>query len=281
MKNFIYYLVFILLLSCKNDKDKVQPSPDLFAGQQAPFGNIGVDVKLNKVLYNGELIKEFFYDNSYLTEWKGYVTFDKVILSSTGIFKRNGKILSLYEVTIADEIIEEYQYVSEKMKKRNTLTFDLPTSYSTRDVVEEYFTYPRTYSKKFLFDKDGYIIEEDASNATEGGYVINYVRNSQKNISDSWRKSSDNSGNNMAVKYKYDNNPNPFFKLGVDWYGEVSYYALSPNNIVEEAYLDEDNRIHITSYTYEYLSNGYPQKVTVVKSVNGIQTEPYQMEFFY
>ena len=281
MRKILYLFTMLAIASCKKDDVEIQLDLAKIEKQQAPFGTSIVNTKLHKVLYNGQLIQEYFYDDWYLSGWKTYVTFDKPILAGTGTFTRENKMLTSFGIDIADEIIAEFQYVSEKMKKRNVLTFETPKTDSTRNVYEEYFVSPRTYSRKFLFNNEGYIIEEDASKATEYGYITRYIRNAQNNVSDSWRRHTSGIDEATAVQYKYDNHPNPFFKMGIDRHGELSIHMLSPNNITREAFIDSEGRAHIYTYTYEYLANWYPKRVTISKSVNGSEPKPYQLDFIY
>jgi len=107
-----------------------------------------------------------------------------------------------------------------------------------------------------------------------------YQRNEQQNVSKTWTNQPGSVGTS-SIEYEYDNHPNPFFKLGMDAYGEISILSLSRNNPSKGTNFKDGKVISNTFYNYEYLPNGYPKKLTVsVESVN-FPPYTYAMDFIY
>jgi hypothetical protein len=278
MNNLVYLFLVLIIFSCRVNSPDPTPNAAVLAKHQARFGTSKTDVQLQKILYNGRLFNEYFCTNGYATECKSYLNIAKPTHYATQSFSRiDGKIKS-FGIIMAS-FSGEAQTVGE-LRPRNFLEFKTPLKDSVREVVEEYFYYPRVLSRKFLFNKGGFITQESlvAPTRTSESYTIVYTRNIDNNISGSLRTTADGS---LAYTYKYDNHQNPFFKIGVDRSGEISVHSLSGNNITEISSKDQEGRVHIETYTYEYLTNGYPSKVTVSQTTNGSPSEPYILEFIY
>lgn len=280
MKNACYFLFFLILISCKSHTPDALPDQAVLARHQAPFGLNPVEVKLQKAFYNGRLVSEFFYIGDIFSGSKGYATFETPMQCAESSFKRKGSFAESYETKMA-WVSGENKTVSKDMNPRYTMVFKTPKTESMREVSEEWFSSRRIFLKKFHFNNTGFIVEEDASNATEDGYISTFTRNSANNISSSLRKRTSSSTDEMRVEYEYDNHPNPFFKLGIDWQCEFSIRGLSPNNITSETYTDDEGRNHLTTYTYLYLPNGYPSRITIEHKLIGGEGIPFVIDLEY
>lgn len=280
MKNAFYFLAFLALISCKSPSPEALPDQLVLAKQQAPFGLNWVGVKLQKAFYNGRLVSEFFYNGDIFSGYKGYVTFETPVQCAESLFKRNGSFAESYETKMA-WVSGENKTVSKDMNPRYTIKFITPKTDSVREVSEEWFASPRIYIKKFHFNDAGFLMKEDAFSATENGYTSTYMRNLSNNISSSLRKNTSSPPLEMRVEYQYDNHPNPFFQMGVDWRCEFSILALSPNNITSETYTDDEGRNHLTTYTYAYLPNGYPSRITIEHKLVGGEGVPFVIDLKY
>jgi hypothetical protein len=284
MKILLLSLSFVLLLaSCNSDEPNPKPMPDpsVLAKHQAPFGSQPVDIKLKKLMFNGRLIAEYTYDGDLLSEQKKYLTFTVPGHYQTGSFKRNGGLTESYEVISADWVGES-EYVSDVFKPTYALNFKTPLSDTLVSVTEENLTFLDTYYRIYVFDKEGFIKREEFSEGpgnSGSNFKVFYQRDAQHNILKSDIRYTSQPDIPAEVTYEYDNHPNPFFKLGIDRSGQLSTHSLSPNNIVKETIIPYNAPTYSIHYTYEYLPNGYPSKVTV-KSESS--TSPaYTIEFVY
>jgi hypothetical protein len=279
MKNIAWFLITLILLSCKKEKE-TNPDLSFLTRQQAPFGSTGVDVKLQKVAYNGRLLVEYTYDGNYLSQEKRYVTFAVPAHFGTGSFKRNEGVPESYDMVSAD-VSPEGGWVSPDFKPFYNLKFVAPTNDSVRNVIEEFFPDPYISLNDYFFDKDGYIKKHLVTR--KGGQQITYhevyKRDTGHNITERSGTLYDPSGSNAPVRFEYDDHPNPFFKLGLDWQGQMSVNAFSPNNIVREIRTAPGGSTFHVNYKYEYLPNGYPSKVTVQSDMPS--APGYTLEFFY
>jgi len=284
MKNFFYLAVLMAAISCNSNAK--EPDPLVQASKyKSHFGSDTVDVKLRKVTYNGTLLMEYKYANGYLTEFKKYVAFSQPRYFSTGLFTRNAGVPVKFDLNVA-QIIPETEFVSEKQDPRSTIQYSTVKTDSTWELTEQNFQKPATFKKNYLFNKDGFVTKQTVTHSGGENYVVTYVRNPENNVSKTWKNKLSETTQSEKVDFVYDNKSNPFFKLGVDWQGEFSNYAISPNNPVQETIYNEQNRGVKSTYTYEYLPNGYPKKVTIVRgfiNVDGIeeQTTPVVLEFEY
>lgn len=89
-------------------------------------------------------------------------------------------------------------------------------------------------SEEFVYE-GGNVAERYESNAFIGDEVVQY-------------------------RYKYDNNPNPFYRnmALLIWKGSWSKF-LSQNNVVQESYESDD---YTTTFQYEYNDQGWPTNMT-------------------
>ncbi|TLV02944.1 hypothetical protein [Dyadobacter luticola] len=279
MKKFYFLLLLAGFISCKKDKET---APDLsyLERQQAPFGSRGADVKLQKLLYNNRLLAEYVYEGNYLSQELRYAAFEKPAHFGTGSFTRNAGIPTTYKV-ISASVSPEGGSVSPDFKPFYNLTFEAPANDSVRKLTEEYFTYPQLYNRIYFFDDNGYIIKQvmTAKNAPGTDYSATYTRDAQHNVIESASTIYDQNGMTGIIKYEYDNHPNPFFHLGIDWQGQMSVNSFSPNNIVRETRVATNGSAYHVDYTYEYLPNGYPSKVTVKSDSAGGTV--YTLNFVY
>jgi hypothetical protein len=270
MKNILYLVLLFVAISCSSNAE--EPDPIIAYKYQSPFGADTVDVKLKKVTRNGMLLIEYSYTNGYLSGFKKYVAFSKPRFYSTGVFTRNAGVPVKFDIAVAD-FSPETEFVSDDQKPRSTFQFNAAKTDSTREISQQEFFTPGTFNRSFLFNQAGFITQQSVSPSKGDEYVTTYVRNQENNVAQTWRLKK--SGNIKTDKsdYLYDTNPNPFFKLGIDWEGDFSNYAISPNNISNETIYNADNRGVKSTYEYEYLPNGYPKKITIKRSFININGE--------
>lgn len=282
MKKVLALLFLLCLASCNDDKDKPAPFPDpaVLAKQQAPFGTSAVDVKLTKLLFNGKLFAEYFYEGDLLREQKKYLLFNVPGHYQTGSFKRNSGKLESYDVESA-EWIAESQYVSDVFKPSYSIRFDAPVFDTLRTVTEENLVFLSNYTRTYIFDKQGFVKREVFLERSYGSNDITttYKRNEQHNVVASTVLYAAQPSVANRIEYEYDSHPNPFFKLGIDRSGQLAAHSLSPNNIVKETIIDAAGPVYFIEYQYEYGANGYPSKVKVES--NSLGFIPYTMEFSY
>lgn len=262
MKNFFYLAVLLAAISCNSNA--TEPDPVVAIEHQAPFGTDTVGVKLKSVTFNGKLLIEYAYSKGYLSGYKKYVAFSKPRFFQTGIFTRNGSVPQKAEVLVA-QITPETEFVSEKQDPRITLQYAPAKADSIREVTEQNFLTSSTVNKVYKFNNAGFIVEEVASPSNGDGYVVTYVRNGENNVSQTYRVVKSQSAKTNKVEFTYDTKPNPFFDLGIDWEGNFTNYAVSPNNPLIETVYNVNNRGVKSTYVYEYLPNGYPKKITITR----------------
>ncbi|NIJ54157.1 hypothetical protein [Dyadobacter arcticus] len=279
MKKLLYLFAVISFLACKNEKD-ADPDLSFLDKQQAPFGRVSVDVKLRKLLYNGRLLAEYIYEGDYFSQEKRYATFAVPAHYGTGSFKRNAGIPESFEMVSAF-VSPEGGWVSTDFKPTYNLKFSPAANDSVRNIVEEYFTYPQISYKDYTFDGNGFVIRESQTkkSAPQINYHAVFSRDAQHNIRESLGTIYDQNGKSGLVKFDYDDHPNPFFKMGIDWQGQMSVSAFSPNNIVRETRIGPDGVPFHINYTYEYFANGYPEKVSVKADLP--LSQAYTIEFIY
>lgn len=274
MKRLLYVFAILFLVSCDKKKDPEPAGENALDRQQAPFGKSEVAVELKKVLFNSILEAEYQYEGKFLTEERRFGSSSGTDLSQRVLFKRSeGRIQTV-------EILTKSQ--GDSLEPSFLVTYEKPINDSLRHVTRKDLRNGDVSTRIYAFDNKGFITRQEvwASLSESQGTNVYYVRNEQNNVAKSWsKKPSEAKGND--VEYKYDDHPNPFFKMGLDSYGEISIRSLSPNNPVQEIYYAGSKVISNTYYTYEYLPNGYPAKVTVrVESVN-FPPYTYNIEFGY
>lgn len=274
MKRLLYVFAFLFFVSCDNSEDPDPAGENALDRQQAPFGNSEVPVELKKVLFNGILEAEYQYEGKFLTEERRFGSSSGADLSQRVLFKRSeGKIQTVQIMTKSQ---------GDSLEPSFLVTYENPINDSLRHVTRKDLRNTDVSTRIYAFNNKGFITRQEiwaTLSATQSTNVY-YVRDEQNNVAKSWMKNpSEAKGND--VEYKYDNHPNPFFKMGLDSYGEISIRSLSPNNPVQEIYYAGSKVTSNTYYTYEYLPNGYPSKVTVrVESVN-FPPYTYNIEFGY
>lgn len=283
MKNFFYLAVLLAAISCNSNAN--EPDPMAAIQYQSPFGADTVDVKLKTVAVNGKLQMEYSYSKGYLSGFKKYIAFSKPRFFQTGIFTRNGSEPQKAEILVA-QIIPETEFVSEKQDPRNTIQYAPAKTDSTREVTEQDFFTSTTTNKIYKFDKKGFVVQQVATPSTGDGYVVSFVRNGENNVSQTYKVLKSQSAQKDKVEFTYDTYPNPFFDLGIDWEGNFSNYAISPNNPLQEVIYNTDNKGVKSTYAYEYLSNGYPKKITITRgfiNVDGVEetTTPIVLDLEY
>ena len=261
MKYIYCLLFFVSLISCKKESE---PAPSIISKRQAPFGDNIVDVKIAKVLFNGNMTSEFLYQNGYLSEYRAYINTKDTPPALKGTFIRTSGKLESYEILRANIITFESQYISKEMTKLYTMQFNAPETDTVQKISETWFYQPKVAVKKFVYNQSGFIVQE---RYTEG--------------STSQLKAFETEKSNQT-EYKYDTNPNPFFKIGVDRGGMFSVQSYSPNNIIEEGRIVNNTYRVSNTYDYTYLPNGYPEKVTVkAYDASGSVYESYVLDFVY
>jgi hypothetical protein len=281
MKKLFCLFAILSLLSCDREEKPVPsgPNPDLISQQQAPFGSMGVDIKLQKVLYNGRLASEYIYEGDYLSQGKKYAFIKPVLWAVRSYYREAGLVKS--SSLIAADISPEAGTVSKDFNPRHNVTFITPWNDSTRTLSMENLPVSQTYSNVYTFDKDGFVVKETTIllGRNEAEYTYSYTRNAKHNITESRQISYQNTDKPYVVRYGYDDHPNPFFNLGVDWQDQLSINSYSPNNIIRETHIDTNGEEYHIDYTYEYYGNGYPKKVTIAKDIP--LSTPYILEFLY
>ncbi|MCF0053581.1 hypothetical protein LXM25_26145 [Dyadobacter sp. LJ53] len=274
MRRLLYVFAILFFISCDKDKNPDPAGENALDKQQAPFGKSEVEVELKKVLFNGILEAEYSYEGKMLAEELRFSSSSASVPSQRMVFKRaEGKIQTV-------EIMTKSQ--GDSLEPSYLVTYEQPINDSLRYVTRKDLRNTSVSTRIYAFDNKGYITRQEVwadLKATESTNVY-YVRNEQNNVAKSWtKKPSEAKGND--VEYMYDNHPNPFFKMGLDSYGEITIRSLSPNNPVREIYYAGSKVTSNIYYTYDYLPNGYPSKVTVrVESVN-FPPYSYNIEFGY
>ncbi|MCE7063907.1 hypothetical protein [Dyadobacter sp. CY326] len=279
MKKLICFVTMLVVFAC-DKTDEPDPKPAEEVKQQAPFEGGEVDVKINKVLFNGLLEAEYLYDGNLLAEERRFVAAPSPMFSQTGVFKRSNGVLQNYEVKLR-ALTPAGQNPADTLKPYFSLNYAPVISDSLREVTREDLQSGAKTLRIYAFDKTGYITRQELwnENKTEKT-TFAYTRNDQHNV----LKSSTNKQTSTIkdeTQYLYDDHPNPFFKLGRDAYGEISIRSLSPNNPVKETRSLDNVVISNTNYTYEYLPNGYPKKVTVRVESTSFPPYSYTMDFIY
>ena len=283
MKNIFYLILLFASISCSSKAE--EPDPVVVNKYQSPFGVDTVDVKLKKVTRNGRLLIEYAYSKGYMSSFKKYVAFSKPKFFSTGVFTRNAGVPVKFDIAVAD-IIPETEFVSDDQKPRISFQFNTAKTDSTREIAEQNFFTSVTLNRNYLFNKAGFITQQNVSSSADDSYVVTYVRNSENNVSQTWSVKKSQTVKTDKSDFQYDTNHNPFFKLGIDWEGDFSNYAISPNNIVKETIYNANDRGVKSTYAYEYLPNGYPKKITITRgfiNANGEDdtTTPIVLELEY
>jgi len=280
MKKLIYCFILLTVISC-HDRSEVTPDLSILAKQQAPFGTEIVPVKLHKIVSDTQTIGEFIYTDGFLSEHKKYLKFFGYQAQWAATFFRRSDSYLVSHDKFQAAYSPEGRSVGE-MKARSTMNYVSPATDSTREVVEKLISEPGTINRKYLFNKKGFIVKEDftQSNASAYNYATTYIRNAQNNNVLSSTYTPLNSAEANITVYEYDNHPNPFFHLGIDWNGENSVNSFSPNNITKKTIRFENGESRVTTYEYEYLPNGYPGKIDI-KEVGSVNTTPYILKFVY
>ncbi len=283
MKNIFYLVLLFAAISCSSKAEEPDPLPPI--KYQSHFGVDTVDVKLKKVSRNGMLLIEYSYNKGYLSGFKKYVAFSKPRFFSTGVFTRNGGVPAKFDIAVA-EFIPETEFVSDDQKARSAFQFNAAKTDSTREVSEQNLQTSATFNRSYLFNKSGFITQQSVSPSTGDSYVVTYVRNSENNVSQTWSIKKSQAAKTDKSDYQYDTSKNPFFMLGIDWEGDFSNYAISPNNILKETIYNANDRGVKSTYAYEYLSNGYPKKITITRgfiNINGEEetTTPVVLDLEY
>lgn len=283
MKKLIYPVLFFFAVSCNRENSPTpNAAPDIskLANQQAPFGAAASDVKLRKVSQDGRLSVEYIYDGDLLGAEKRYdVTY--IALYQKGTFTRVNNLPESY--VVASAYHDSQTDSSTTYKPFYSLSYAAPKNDSVRQVRYERYDGTEVHNNIYTFDKEGYITKQEiwTNLAANTADLVTYARDSQHNVTKTKILTVNDPNPESWVEYTYDNHPNPFFKIGRDWGGDISVRSLSPHNLTRETY---KNGIGVTSniyYTYEYLPNGYPKKVTIrVESVN-YSPWSYSIDFIY
>lgn len=283
MKNIFYLVLLFAAISCSSKAE--EPDPIVAYKYQSPFGLDTVDVKLKKVTRNGKLLIEYAYSKGYLSSFKKYVAFSTPKFFSTGVFTRNAGVPVKFDIAVA-AFIQETEFVSDDQKLSRSFQFNAAKTDSTREVSQQELSSSGTFNRSYLFNQPGFIIQESVSPSTGDSYVTTYIRNQENNVSETWRIKKSQSKKTDKYDYQYDTHPNPFFKLGIDWEGDFSNYAISPNNISKETIYNANDRGVNSIFVYEYLPNGYPKKITISRgfiNINGVEemTSPVVLDLEY
>jgi hypothetical protein len=280
MKKFSCILIVFSFLACDRNDAEPGANPEVIAKHQAPFGVSAVDVKLKKVYLNEGIAAEYFYEGDQLIEFKGYSPGGNHQLYLNATITRNGKMPDHYAMKVA-EIVWPGGMVFYPPQLVYTMNFMKAIQDSVRyvSITSNRPSGSGAASVVYRFDKSGYLLQSDRGADIPAGYTVVYERDANHNIPESYGTTFSKVEKSPSTKYAYDNQPNPFFKLGIDLEGGFSVKSLSVNNIVREEIQDTD-RPYVLNYAYEYLPNGYPSKVTVTSMPESmVLTRVYMFEY--
>lgn len=274
-----YIFIAFLISSCSSKQSDPGPDTSVLAGHQAPFGTDTVPVKIRKILSDNQLVGEFLYVDGYVSEHKRYLkNYTKQTQYSAAVFKRRNGFPLSYEVKVAD-YVPETQFISSNFLTRNILLFETPANNSTHEVSEDWPQLYNQFLRKFLFDRQGLIVQQDVTvqNSNNNRYITTYIRDAAGNVTSSFNTKVSDSGKTNRREYEYDNRNSPFFKMGIDWQGDVSAHTFGRNNITRETIYNDNGGSSVITYKYTYLANGYPDKV-IITTDNGT---PENLVFSY
>lgn len=276
--------VSIILVSlCLTACDKNYPDFDLskIGQQQQPFGIDSVDIKINEVQSDGQIITRFEYSKGLFAGCRKYLKYYG-FPAEYGIytlFRKKGLPVR-YEKKTAD-FDPDILWISDELRTRSITTYE-PTSDSTWRIFDRHLVDNQQITRTFSFGPGGLLNSEHVivKYPEVTWYNLHYQRDRGGNIISSW-KESQASPKSDVTDYEYDNNPNPFFKLGVDFAGDESIISKSPNNIIREVIHGTDGQDKVVSYTYRYNARGYPVQV-LRKSKEPASNEQVDIyDFFY
>ncbi|WP_080054353.1 hypothetical protein [Spirosoma aerolatum] len=255
--------------------------------RQFPYTNANqhnTALRLTRVLYNGRPIRNYLYsDQGRLAERTDYYT------DGTHIYKK---------FTYSYEAGKPTKIVSEINKEVNTLTSyprnnDLRPSTVTT-LADSAGWIQKTTAIEFLdgYQKPGTTVSRLGFSTT--GLLIWDEKTDQKGILSQYTLyRRDESGNVIlrrmgllnnrweAVRYNYDQNPNPFRTTGdiqpLD-FGDLNGLDLvAVNNIVTATSTNSEGSRIQWQYVYTYRSDGYPSRVAIYRDERQVST----VEFVY
>ena len=131
------------------------------------------------------------------------------------------------------------------------------------------------YTRTFYLNSDG-LLEKETYDEEVYSYVRNYLYDNENIVKwiweSTWIDGEDIGEENSIREYKYDNNKSPMYNCKTPKWFLIWNFSImgSQNNVIEEK--------TITTYEYEYDSEGFPTKRTQIN--NGVLTE-YVTEYRY
>ena len=267
MKKPIYLLlIFALFGGCQpktsqpipvaSTQPELLPVPAFGANHQAPFGYDTVKVKLREITLDGRLASRFQYKVGYLSELVRYVTYNNVKPWATVAYERNNGVPGSFEARTSTAT-PDGTTLPNLPTKGVFGKYVRPDNDATREIYQPYGA-----TSIYSMNAKGFVTKVFQPAGSLG--TTTYDRDGSNNVGESTSEYLSNPFPSKKKQYEYDNHPNPFHDLGIDHFGGISQYSLSPNNVVEEKgdklYNYGAEPIDAIIHEYEYLPNGYPKK---------------------
>lgn len=270
MKKLIcFLLIFVIFAGCQSrtsqpipiatTQSELLPAPPFGADHQAPFGYDTVKVKLREIIIDGKLASRFHYKNGYLSELVRYVTYNDVKPWATIAYQRNNGVPGSFEARTSTATPDGIT-LPDLPVKGVFGKYVRPDNDATREIYQ-----PHGTTSIYSLNAKGFVTKIFQPTGSLG--TTTYDRDVSNNVRESSSEYLSNPFPSKRKQYEYDNHPNPFHHLGIDHFGGISQYSLSPNNVVEEKgdklYNYGAEPIDAVIHEYEYLPNGYPEKDNV------------------
>ena len=134
------------------------------------------------------------------------------------------------------------------------------------------------YTRTIYLNSDG-LLEKEIYEEEVYSYIRNYLYDNGNLVKwiweSAWIEGEDKGEENSIREFKYDNNKSPMYHCKTPKWFLIWNFSImgSQNNVTEEKYSET-----ITTYEYEYDSEGFPTKRTQIN--NGVVTE-YVTEYRY
>ncbi|GAB4034141.1 hypothetical protein [Spirosoma gilvum] len=285
-----------MTMSARSSADPLVP--DSIAAYRPTFGNAstvrqfpysatnqpGIGIRLTKVLYNGRPIRTYAYnEQGRLTDRTDYYTDGTHIYKTFSYTYQAGK-----PVNIVSQLNKEansttsYPRNNELRPSTQTTLTDSAGWIRKTTTVEflDGYQKPGTSISRLGFSPAGTLIWEEKLD-TKGAvnqYTL-YHRNESGNVA--LRRTGLLNNRWETLRYRYDNNPNPFRTTGdiqsLD-FGDLSGFDLTAiNNATSVSSVNSEKGNIQWRYTYEYRPDGYPSRATIYRDERMTST----IEFIY
>ncbi|MEQ8476508.1 MAG: hypothetical protein RIB54_09740 [Fulvivirga sp.] len=223
MKIFRISLIVLLFTNaCSESEESVSPL---------------VPPKIDKILYNGQLMADFTYEGNRLLKIENYNSTDGTIYETRELVYDGDLIVGLNEYYPLDRIY--YHVFSYNEKGQFT------ESYETRN-FQDY-----TSTSEFLYDNEGNLIESWKLVAGFRNEWLKYNYEGDKLVS------IFNNNSETTFELEVDNKLNPFFQFPRPVYDNlISSFSIYPirNNVISTTFND---------FEITYNEDGYPLTVYV------------------